>query len=83
MAECAEPGASVAAVALAYGLNTNLVHKWRRGGSGTANAVANPAAQTFLPVAVAASTPTAGRHPHRAAAWPDGDQRHLAARRGR
>ena len=27
---CTAPGASVAAVALANGLNTNLVHKWRR-----------------------------------------------------
>ncbi len=30
--ECAEPGASVAAVAQAHGLNANLVHKWRREG---------------------------------------------------
>lgn len=28
--ECAEPGASVARVALTHGLNANLVHKWRR-----------------------------------------------------
>jgi transposase len=28
--ECNEPGASVAAVAQAHGLNANLVHKWRR-----------------------------------------------------
>jgi len=28
--ECEDPGASVAAVALAHGLNANLVHKWRR-----------------------------------------------------
>lgn len=28
--ECDSPGASVAAVALAHGLNANLVHKWRR-----------------------------------------------------
>jgi len=27
---CAQPGASVAAVALAHGINANLVHKWRR-----------------------------------------------------
>jgi len=26
-----EPGASVAAIALAHGLTANLVHKWRRG----------------------------------------------------
>lgn len=30
MAECDEPGASIAAVAQAHGLNANLVHKWRR-----------------------------------------------------
>lgn len=30
LAECAEPGASVAQVAMAHGLNANLVHKWRR-----------------------------------------------------
>jgi transposase len=29
LAACARPGASVAAVALAHGLNANLVHKWR------------------------------------------------------
>jgi transposase len=31
LAACAEPGASVAAVALSFGLNDNLVHQWRRG----------------------------------------------------
>jgi len=30
LAECDEPGASIAAVAQAHGLNANLVHKWRR-----------------------------------------------------
>ena len=29
-AACDEPGASVAAVARAHGLDANLVHKWRR-----------------------------------------------------
>ncbi len=28
--ECAQAGASVASIALAYGINANLVHKWRR-----------------------------------------------------
>lgn len=27
--ECEQPGASVAKVALAHGLNANLVHAWR------------------------------------------------------
>ena len=40
LAACAEPGASVAAVAQAHGLNANLVHKWRRGrGAAVGNAV--------------------------------------------
>ncbi|HEV2042417.1 MAG TPA: transposase [Casimicrobiaceae bacterium] len=30
LSSCGKPGASVAAIAMAYGLNTNLVHKWRR-----------------------------------------------------
>jgi transposase len=31
LADCRQPGASVAAVALAHGLNVNLVRKWRSG----------------------------------------------------
>ena len=31
LAECAQPGASVSAVALAHGLNANLVRKWMQG----------------------------------------------------
>ena len=30
LAACAQPGTSVAKVALTHGLNANLVHKWRR-----------------------------------------------------
>ncbi len=30
LSECAQAGASVAGIALAHGLNANLVHKWRR-----------------------------------------------------
>lgn len=44
-------GASVAKVALAHGLNSNLVHKWRREAGGPA---ARPT-ETFIPVAL--STP--------------------------
>ena len=28
--ECTQPGASIAGVGLAHGINANLVHKWRR-----------------------------------------------------
>jgi transposase len=56
LAECGEPGASVAAVAQAHGLNANLVHKWRRGAGRTPQAatrgapVANPGAGVFVPL---------------------------------
>ena len=30
LGECSQQGASIAKVALAHGLNANLVHKWRR-----------------------------------------------------
>jgi transposase len=49
LAECAKPGASVAAIALAHGLNANVVHKWRRVAAGT---LTSPVG-TFVPVAVA------------------------------
>jgi transposase len=43
LAACDEVGASVAAVALAYNLNANLVHKWRRGrGAKTGAALPTP-----------------------------------------
>lgn len=48
LAACNEPGASVAAVAQAHGLNANLVHKWRRGRGVPASLA--PAAQTAAPV---------------------------------
>ncbi|MBK6472730.1 MAG: transposase [Betaproteobacteria bacterium] len=38
LAECAEPGASVASVALKHGPNANLLHKWRRLALGCASA---------------------------------------------
>ncbi len=31
---CAQPGASVAGVALSFGVNANLVHRWRREAKG-------------------------------------------------
>ena len=51
--EC-RAGASVASVAMAHGLNANLVHKWRRhepGKSAVASAVQSP--QAFIPLAIA------------------------------
>lgn len=48
LAECAAPGASVANVALAHGLNANLVHKWRREAG---SAAARPT-EAFIPLAL-------------------------------
>jgi transposase len=45
LAECGVPGASVAAVALAHGVNANLVHKWRRSAGPAQGALTN-----FVPV---------------------------------
>ena len=48
LAECSAARASVAKVAMAHGLNANLVHKWRREAQRPAQAAA-----AFVPVAVA------------------------------
>lgn len=61
LAECAEPGASVARVALAHGLNANLVHKWRRGAR-PADARVEPSGHVFVPVAVAPAAPAAAEN---------------------
>ncbi len=53
LAACNEPGASIAAVALAHGLNANLVRKWRIGrGLKRAGTVA-PAASMATPALLA------------------------------
>ena len=45
LAACDEPGASISGVALAHGLNTNLVRKWRSGrGAKIAGVTIAPAA---------------------------------------
>lgn len=51
--EC-RAGNSVAGVAMAHGLNANLVHKWRRqeqGEAAAASTVSSPM-QTFIPLAI-------------------------------
>ena len=64
LAECRQPGASVSAVALAHGLDANVVHKWlagrglkRMGAKAAASKVAAPAIQ-FVPIELAPSTRT-------------------------
>lgn len=63
LAECRQPGASVSAVAIAYGLNTNVVRKWltgrglkRMGATVPAASGTAPALQ-FVPVELPRSKP--------------------------
>jgi transposase-like protein len=49
--ECAQPGASIASVALNHGINANLVHKWIRLQS-QASVAKQPA---FIPLALQSS----------------------------
>lgn len=64
LAECAVPGASVAAVALSHGLNANLVHRWRRIAQGREPGPNGHApAPVFVPLALppaGAAAPAAG-----------------------
>jgi transposase len=57
LAECEAPEASVAKVAMAHGINANVVHRWRQlvREGGQATAVAKPS--EFVPVAIAAPAP--------------------------
>ena len=49
LAACDEPGASISGVALAHGLNTNLVRKWRSGrGVKRVGIAVTPATSTAL-----------------------------------
>lgn len=57
LTECAAPGASVAQVALAHGINANVVHRWRqllREGKPSVPAISSG----FVPVSLA-TTPAA------------------------
>jgi transposase len=56
VAECDEPGASVAKVAMAHGINANIVHGWRKLARQSA---ATDAPARFVPVTVE----PAGREP--------------------
>jgi transposase len=54
LAECEVPGASVAKVAMAHGINANIVHGWRK----LARQVMQPiAAPAFVPVRIEPSAP--------------------------
>src|SRR5689334_9517614 len=58
MAECEAPGASVAKVAMAHGINANVVHRWRQlAREGTQATVAKP--REFVPVTIGTIAPLA------------------------
>ena len=59
--ECNEPGASIAAIALAHGLNANLVHRWRRLASRSRDVQIQPSPTPFIALPMLATpepTPT-------------------------
>ena len=79
LAACDEPGASISGVALAHGLNTNLVRKWRSGRgvkravmaiTSTAAIQAPPAPLGAAPEFVAVDMPAPAKAAMRAAAQP-------------
>ncbi len=47
---CAQPGASIAAVAQQYQLNANLVHKWRKAIASGSNPTSEPPGFLALPL---------------------------------
>ncbi|KQP12057.1 transposase [Pseudorhodoferax sp. Leaf265] len=54
VAECGKPGASVAKVAMAHGINANVVHRWRQQArEGKAQAPATTGEFIALPLAMA------------------------------
>lgn len=61
VAECEQPGASVAKVALAHGLNANMLHTWRREACGGSEVASRREQTDFvsLPLPAPVSTPAA------------------------
>ena len=60
LSECGVPGASVAQVALAHGLNANLIHKWRRQAGGVGLSVPPSQVATFIPVTMTPAATAVG-----------------------
>ena len=58
---CAQPGASIAAVAMQHGINANIVHRWLREHSQGA-LIHRP--QTFVPVTLSPATEPAAIQPN-------------------
>jgi transposase len=63
MAECEEPGASVAKVAMSHGINDNVVHRWRQLVREGRRPVAAPRSE-FVPVALTAAAALSAGNGH-------------------
>jgi transposase len=59
VAECEQAGASVAQVALAHGLNANMLHSWRRQVRGAAGSAVASTPPAFVSLPVPEPLPTA------------------------
>jgi len=57
---CAQPGASIAGVAMQHGINANIVHRWLREHS-LGTLISRP--QTFVPVTLSAATEPVAAQP--------------------
>jgi transposase len=57
---CAQPGASIAGVALQHGINANIVHRWLREHS---QGILTARQQTFVPVTLSATSEPAIAQP--------------------
>ena len=55
LAECERPGASIAAVAMAHGVNANLVHKWRARAANYQDTAVTAPDVSFVPVPLQAA----------------------------
>lgn len=63
--ECAVPGASVAKVAMAHGINANIVHGWRKAARSQPPMALPPATSCvagFIPLAIEPTGAQAGAH---------------------
>ena len=85
LAQCTEPGASVASVALSHGINANVVHKWRRQACGGLPVIQAPSfVSVSLPPAACAPAPDIRIELRRAAtnvtlSWPVAAAEHCGA----
>lgn len=59
--QCLLPGASVSSIAMAHGINANLVFKWRRehlAAEAASTGIARASAPLLLPITLASATPS-------------------------